>query len=304
MDLKGNFMAISTKLLRMQLAFFKPFVNGCTIETARVGQAKLGELMANTYKSKVLYSPQIFRNFIGEWVAPKLQKSDCVILYLHGGGYVAGDIDYAKGFGTTLAAKNSMKVFCAAYRLAPEYRYPAALEDAMTAYEYLLESGYESRQIFLCGESAGGGLIYALALKLKAEGRELPAGIIAISPWTDLTASGASYEANRECDPSMTRERLAYYAELYADNYQDPYVSPIFGELDQMPPSLIFVGGDEIMLDDAVEMHRRLLAAGSRSELVVTPEMWHGYVLYGVGEAKKDYERIAEFIKEAGNGRA
>lgn len=302
-DLKGNLMAISSKLLRMQLAFFKPFVNGCTIETARIGQAKLGDLMANTYKNKVLYSPKIFRNFLGEWVAPKSQKSDCVILYLHGGGYVAGDIDYAKGFGTTLAAKNGVKVFCAAYRLAPEYRYPAALEDAVTAYEYLLESGYENSQIFLCGESAGGGLIYALTLKLKDAGRELPAGIIAISPWTDLTGSGASYEQNRECDPSMTRERLQYYAELYADDYRDPYVSPLFGALDNMPPSLIFVGGDEVMLDDAVEMHRRLQAAGSRSELVVTPEMWHGYILYGVSEAKKDHEKIAAFLKETQNGR-
>lgn len=298
-------MAISTKLLRMQLAFFKPFVNGCTIETARMGQAKLGELMANTHKSKVLYSPQIFRNFIGEWIAPKQQASDCVILYLHGGGYVAGDIDYAKGFGTILAAKNSMKVFCAAYRLAPEYPYPAALEDAMTAYEYLLENGYESRQIFLCGESAGGGLSYALTLRLKATGRALPAGIIAISPWTDLTASGASYEINRECDPSMTRERLAYYAQLYAaeEPCTNPFLSPLFGQLDHMPPSLIFAGGDEILLDDAVQLHKRLLEAGSPSELVVTPGMWHGYVLYGVRESKKDHEKISKFLKEAGDGR-
>ncbi len=294
-------MEISTKFLRMQLSFFKSFVNGCTIETARHGQAKLGDLMASSHKNKVLYSPQIFRNFIGEWIAPKAQKSDCVILYLHGGGYVAGDIDYAKGFGTTLAAKYGVKVFCAAYRLAPEHRYPAALEDAATAYDYLLSTGYDSRQIILCGESAGGGLIYALALKRKAEGKDLPAGIIAISPWTDLTASGASYEKNRECDPSMTRERLAYYAALYTDDYQNPYVSPVFGELDHMPPSIIFVGGDEIMLDDAVSMHRRLLAAGSRSELMIAPEMWHGYILYGVAEAKKDYEKIAEFIEELQN---
>ncbi len=296
-------MAISSKLLRMQLAFFKPFVNGCTIETARAGQAKLGELMAGSHKNKVLYSPQIFRHFLGEWIAPKSQKSDCVILYLHGGGYVAGNIDYAKGFGTTLAAKNGVKVFCAAYRLAPEYRYPAALEDAMEAYEYLLESGYESRQIFLCGESAGGGLIYALTLRRKAEGKDLPAGIIAISPWTDLTASGASYEKNREADPSMTKERLAYYARLYADDYRNPYVSPLFGDLTHMPPSLIFAGGDEIMLDDAVCMHSRLLESGSRSELIVTPDMWHGYILYGVSEAKKDHEKIAAFLEEAQYGR-
>lgn len=289
-------MAISTKLLRMQLSIFKPFVNGCTIEAARTTQDKLGELMAHTHRNKVLYSPQIFHHFVGEWVVPKSQRGDAVLLYLHGGGYVAGDLDYAKGFGTILAAKYGIRVFCVAYRLAPEHRYPAALEDAMEAYDYLLSCGYENSRIFLCGESAGGGLAYALCLKRKQAALPLPAGIVAISPWTDLTASGASYEINQDCDPTMTRERLAYYASLYADDLRNPFVSPLFGELDHMPSSLIFVGGDEIMLDDAAGLHERLLAAESRSELVVTPEMWHGYPLYGVPEAKKDFEKIAEFL--------
>lgn len=294
-------MAISSKLLRMQLALLKPFINGCTLETARHGQAKLGELMATSGKSRVCYSPHIFRNFIGEWIAPKAQLLDGVILYLHGGGYVAGDIDYAKGFGTVLAAKNGVKVFCAAYRLAPENQFPAAVDDALEAYEYLLSSGYHSGQILLCGESAGGGLIYSLALKLKHLGRPLPAGFIAISPWTDLTLSGRSYEINRENDPSMTKERLAYYAEQYVgeDDRKNPLASPLFGELEGLPPSLIFVGGDEIMLSDAAVFHQRLLDASCRSSLVITPGMWHGYVLYGLHETKGDHEKISTFIKDA-----
>lgn len=297
-------MALSSKLIRMQLEFFKPFVNGCSIETARMGQAGLGNLMVNTHKSKVLYSTELFREFVCEWVVPKTQKYSSVILYLHGGGYVAGDINYAKGFGTILAAKNGIRVLCAAYRLAPEYKYPAALDDAMTAYMYLLDNGYSGDQIILCGESAGGGLIYALTLRLKAEGKPLPAGIIAISPWTDLSLSGASYDKNIDCDPSMMKTRLKYYAELYTDDFMNPYVSPIFGDLNNMPPSLIFAGGDEILLDDAVGMHEKLTECGNQSELIVSPGMWHVYILYGVREANGDHKKITEFIKGLASGGA
>ena len=115
-----------------------------------------------------------------------------VILYLHGGGYTCGSLEYAKGFAATLADECGVRVFCAAYRLAPEHRYPAALDDALEAYRYLLKKGYPARQILLCGESAGGGLIYALCLRLRAEKLPLPCGLIAISPW-----SGPDADAGR-----------------------------------------------------------------------------------------------------------
>ena len=191
-------MAFSTKLLRMQLELFKPFVNGCTLEVARSGQDKLGQLMARTHQSEVEYEEAVFPCFSGEWIRPRQRRRRGVILYLHGGGYVAGDISYARGYGTILCAKNGMDVFCAAYRLAPEAPYPAALEDAQQAYQYLLDSGYMPQEILLCGESAGGGLIYALALQLRDQGKPLPACLIAISPWVDLTLSGKSYEENRQ----------------------------------------------------------------------------------------------------------
>lgn len=295
---RGLLMPISTKFIRMQLDILKPFLSGCSLATTRKGQEKLGMLMAGTHKKMVKYAEHAFDGFVGEWVTPKSPKCNGVILYLHGGGYVAGDIDYAKGFGSILAAKNGISVFCAAYRLAPEHPYPAALEDALTAYRYLLDSGYTGDQIILCGESAGGGLIYSLCLRLKERGMSLPCGIMAISPWTDLTLSGKSYKTNAKCDPSMTKKRLHYYASMYAKEWTDPFVSPLFGALDGMPPSLIFVGGDEIMLDDAVEMHKKLRESGSASELVVTPKMWHGYVLYGIRETKKDHETMARFITE------
>ncbi len=291
-------MTLSTSLLRSQLAFFKPFLQDCSIETVRAGQDKLGLLMAGRLRSKLTYAPVVFRHFVGEWIVPAAPSRDGVILYLHSGGYVAGDLEYARGFGSVLAAKNNVRVFCAAYRLAPEHPFPAALEDALAAYQLLLDTGYEGRQIMLCGESAGGGLIYSLAVRLKELGMPLPGGLIAISPWSDLTASGKSYQKNREKDPTMQEARLRFYAECYTDEPANPLVSPLFADLNGMPPSLIFVGGDEIMLDDAALLHQKLLDAGCESLLTVTPDMWHGYILYGVSEAKRDLETIRHFLYE------
>ena len=294
-------MAISTKLLRMQLELFKPLINGCTLEVARSGQDKLGQLMARTHQSEVEYESVSFPCFDGEWIRPKQCRRRGVILYLHGGGYVAGDIDYAKGYGTILCAKNGMEVFCAAYRLAPEAPFPAALEAAQTAYQYLLDSGYAQQEIVLCGESAGGGLIYALTLKLREQGRPMPAALIAISPWTDLTLSGESYEKNRQRDPSLTRDRLDFFAQQYLqgrEQAENPLVSPLFAKLDGMPPSLIFVGGDEILLDDACRLASGLSEAGCSVQLQVRQNMWHAYILYGVREARQDEEKIHAFIEE------
>lgn len=291
-------MEISSKLLRLQISLFKSFLNGCNIEKARLVQSKMGNLISSLHKSKVCYDTKIFKDFIGEWIAPKSQKLNGVILYLHGGGYVLGDIDYAKGFGTTLSALANIKVFCAAYRLAPEFPFPAALDDALVAYKYLLDSGYSANQIILCGESAGGGLILSLTLKLKELSLPLPSGIIAISPWCDLTLSGNSFITNKVKDPLLTKERLSYYASIYSSDTSNPFVSPLLGELSSFPSTLIFAGSDEILLDDSVMLHKKLINSGNISKLFVANEMWHAYILYGVKEAKRDLKIITEFIKE------
>lgn len=169
-------------------------------------------------------------------------------------------MNYAKGFGTILACQNKIPVCCVAYRLAPENAFPAALTDALNAYRFLILEGYSPENIILCGESAGGGLAYALALKLKEEKLEMPCGIIAVSPWSDLTLSGVSYDKNLENDPSMTKKRLKFYADCYTDQPELPLVSPLFGDLANLPPSLIFAGGDEILLSDSEELHERLVS--------------------------------------------
>lgn len=289
-------MALSAKTIKKQLHLLKPLLSATSLETCRRGQNKLGELMGARQSGRVLYKEHAFADFTGAWVIPKDERRQGVLLYLHGGGYTCGDLEYAKGVAANLAVQSGTRVFCAAYRLAPEHRFPCALEDALCAYRYLLEKGYAPRHITLCGESAGGGLCYALCLKLKEEALPLPCGIIAISPWTDLTASGESYTKNREVDPSISQKVLSYYADCYCDDRQDPLVSPLFGDMTKMPPSLIFVGGDEIMLDDAALLHENLLSAGCKSELYIASERWHAYVLYDLEENRDDWQRINRFL--------
>lgn len=290
-------MSFSEKFLRAQLNLSKPFMNDSSLEFVRRGQNRLGELMAMIHKRDVYFENVEFSDFTGAWAYPRDEVRDGAVLYLHGGGYTCGTLEYAKGFGATIAAKCGTRVFCAAYRLAPEYPFPAALDDALCAYEYLISSGYSPNNIVLCGESAGGGLIYALCLKLKQLGRELPAGLIAISPWSDLAASGESYEINKNDDPSMEQARLDFFAKCYCKDRLDPLVSPLFGDLCGMPPSLIFVGGDEIMLDDSRLLHEKLLSLGSKSTLVVAKNMWHAYVLYGLKDRECDMEQINDFLR-------
>lgn len=297
---------LNEKFVRFHLDVFKPFLAGCSLKTARDSQDKLGALMATIHKNSVTFKECNFDEFECSFALPTDELWDGVMLYLHGGGYTCGDIEYAKGVGATLACECGIKVMCPAYRLAPEAPFPAAVEDALTAYKYLLQNGVAPEKIVLCGESAGGGLIYALCLKLKQEGIALPSGLIAMSPWTDLTMSGQSFEKNREIDPSLTRERLVFYSDCYCfgdnENHDEnaaknPLISPLFGDLKDLPPSLIIVGGDEILLDDSVMMNKALKKAGCRSSLVVTKGMWHAYVLYCLDGHENDFDRMNKFLK-------
>lgn len=291
-------MALSVKTIKAQMSMLMPLLSSCKLETIRKGQNKIGEMMEAKYRSQVLLREHPFPNFESAWVIPKDQRRPGVILYLHGGGFTCGDLEYAKGFGSTLAVQCGVRVLCAAYRLAPENPYPAALEDAVEAYRYLLDKGYPAARITLCGESAGGGLCYSLCLKLRELELPQPSGIITLSPWTDLTASGPSYEQNRKVDVSMTEKLLDFFASVYTDDREDPLVSPLFGDLTEMPPSLIFAGGDEIMLSDSETLHKKLLEAGRVSKLVVTPGRWHAYLLYGLEEDQKDFSLMNEFLNK------
>ena len=291
-------MAISAKTMRAQLARLSPLLKSCSLETIRKGQDMLGELTEAKYKKRVITKEHSFENFKGAWIIPRDERRQGVILYLHGGGYTCGGLDYASGYGAMLAVQTGTRVFCIAYRLAPENPYPAALEDALEAYQYLLSKGYASDHIALCGESAGGGLCYALCLKLREQSQPMPCGIIGISPWTDLTMSGESYKENLEQDPSLTIEQLQFYADNYTNDKENPYVSTLFADLSELPPSLIFAAENEIMYSDAAVFHQKLLDSGCKSQFISKDERWHAYVVYGLAEDQKEYAAINRFLNQ------
>lgn len=296
-------MKLYTKILRAELSAVNKISDVCPTDKSRIVMDKIGTALTLRHGFGADFKDVDSAEFRAKYIIPRDIRHKGIILYLHGGGYILGGMDYAKGFGTLLAAQTGVKVCCLAYRLAPEHRFPAAVTDAYNAYLFLLQSGYPSEKIVLCGESAGGGLIYSLALRLKANGCPLPRGMIAISPWTDLTLSGGSYRKNRGNDPSMTEKRLRYYAECYTDRFTDPYASPLFGDLKGLPPSLILAGGHEIMLSDSVALHKRLISCGCRSALDIAPEMWHVYLMYNTAEAKIGYEKINIFLEAVFNGK-
>lgn len=306
--------------MRSQLELTKPFTDGSKLETARNIQDKLGKLMHFTRRHDVVVHDRVKGELHAELIVPRDELRGGIILYLHGGGYVCGTSDYARGFASVLSAECGMKVVSADYRLAPEAPFPAALDDAYEVYCEILSHGVDASKIILAGESAGGGLAYSLCLKLRDEGKPLPAGIVAISPWCDLTLSGESYEENREKDPSLTIERLEFFSDCYIGAYSEeeiskikkiaaqakgdpeqkknPYVSPMFADLSDMPPSLIFAGEDELLLSDAISMKDKLFASGCDATLITKPNMWHAYILYGLKNVKSDFDKINEFVKK------
>ncbi len=289
-------MPLSVAAVRKQLALAKPLLTSCSLPTMRKGQNMLGELMHHIHKQEVYTRSHTFERFEGSWILPRDERRQGVILYLHGGGYTCGDLPYAEGFATLLAAKCSTRVFCAAYRLAPEHPFPAALDDALEAYRYLLQKGYAASHITLCGESAGGGLCFALCQRLRECSLPLPCGIIAVSPWTDLTASGTSYVDNCDRDPCITTAMLDFFATQYTTDRTNPLVSPLFAELRGIPPTITFVGENELMKSDAEELHKRLVAVGTDSTLYVKPDRWHAYVVYGLEEDEDNLVRIDRFL--------
>ncbi len=283
--------------VRAQIRLLKPILDKFSIKTSRGFQDSLGEIMAGSLTSKVSFEPVPLCGLDACFAVPKeMVPGGGVILYLHGGGYVAGCLNYARGAAGVLAVETKQKVLAVAYRLAPENPFPAALDDALSAYQYLLDNGFG--RIALAGESAGGGLIFALCLKLKELGLPQPEKLVSLSPWTDLTFTGQSHIDNRRKDPTLSIKALHIAADAYAQGQQsNPLVSPIYGDLTGLPPSLIFAGSCELLLDDARMLADRLNECGCNCELIVEDGLWHVYVLFKIPEARKALNKIAAFLE-------
>jgi acetyl esterase/lipase len=239
----------------------------------------------------------------GEWISTPGVVSQHVILYLHGGGYVAGSVKESRGLASMISRVSSARVLSIDYRLAPEAVFPAAVEDAVTAYQWLLSAeGITPDNVVVAGDSAGGGLTAATLLKLRDDGIALPAAAVCLSPWTDLANTGGSFKSKVDVDPSVRPEELEFDARQYLgrEDPRNPLASPLYADLHGLPPLLIQVGTSEILLDDSVRLADRLKGAGVDVELDIWKDMIHVFPALGpsVPESRQAIDQIGKFIRE------
>ncbi|HJH96871.1 MAG: alpha/beta hydrolase [Ruminococcus sp.] len=225
-----------------------------------------------------------------------------VVLQLHGGGYIGKMKNAYRDFAVLYARMPGERaVLSVDYRVAPEDPYPAALEDAYAAYQWLLEMGCRGSQIIVAGDSAGGGLALALCLYLKDKGEPLPKKLVLMSPWTDLAATGDSYETNFEKDPLFgnTTDSMIYSNAYYGENDpKTPYISPLYGNYEGFPPMLFQVGGSEMLLSDSARAAKKAKAAGCEVQLTIYDEMFHVFQLgmKKMKESREAWKEIEEFL--------
>lgn len=237
----------------------------------------------------------------GEWIAAPGAGDERTSYWLHGGGYCIGSINTHRGLLARISAASGARALAVDYRLAPEDPFPAAVEDAVAAYRWLLSTGVDPAQVIIGGDSAGGGLTVATLVALRDTGEPLPAAAVCISPWTDLALTGESLITKAEADPmieidGITRVRDAYVG---AADPRAPLVSPLYADLSGLPPMLVHVGESEVLLSDSTRLAERAEAAGVNVTLEVWPEMihvWHFFAAM-LPEAQQAIDRIGDFVR-------
>lgn len=222
------------------------------------------------------------------------------ILYLHGGGYVGGSPESHKGMTSALPAKTKMKLWSLDYRLAPEAPFPAAVDDVILAYTALIDIAGSASQIVIAGDSAGGGLTLTSMLKAKELGLPMPAGLVLLSPWTNLKMDRWSHKTQIEKDFLASPEMLEKMAGWYAGHHDrtHPHISPAYGDLSDLPPMLIHVGSEEILMSDSVLLAERAGGAGVDITLKIWPDMPHVFQMFAkfLDPAERSIDEIANWI--------
>jgi acetyl esterase/lipase len=235
-------------------------------------------------------------------IAHKHSRLDRLVLYLHGGGHVSGKPALYRDFTWRVAEATRARVVIVDHRLAPEHPFPAAIDDAVTAYRALVAGGADPRRITVMGESSGGGLALAMLLRLRDEGTPLPTAAVVFSPWTDLALTGPSMRDNADADPMIQSREAPRLAACYlaGADPRTPYASPLYGDPTGLPPTLIQVGSDEVLLDDSVRMAERMRGAGCEVELEVWPRMPHAWQLWArvMPEARTALEHVGAFVEK------
>ena len=263
----------------------------------------LGQLVPNAKNTSV--RPFYIDDIPCEWVScnsydPSENEKTKVILYLHGGGYIVGSPKTHRQITSRLALMTGARVLAVDYRKGPDHLYPAAHHDALTAYSWLLKKGYISKNIAIVGDSAGGNLSIGLSIILRDKGMSQPAALGLMSPWTNMSATFNSNYDNRKTDPYLPYKRLKEAARLYAGNkpLNDPMLSPVFADLNNLPPTIIHCSNIEIIMDDSKEFAKSSISYGNTVELKIfdgVPHVWQFFNIY-LPEAYESLREISDFL--------
>jgi epsilon-lactone hydrolase len=295
-------LSLRAELVRLGLRWFVKSMtgSGSSVEAMRRQAALLGLLVPLPPRGTAVTRVEL-DGVEAVSIATPESLGDRHVLYLHGGGYVSGKPALYRDFTWRIAAAARARVVIIAHRLAPEHPFPAALDDAVAAYRALLSDGADPRRMAVIGESAGAGLALGMLLKLRDEGSRLPAAAVAISPWTDLALTGDSIRRNAKADPMIRSDEGPRLVSCYlaGADPRTPYASPLYGDPTGLPPTLIHVGSDEVLLDDSVRMAERMRAAGCEVELEVWPRMPHAWHVWArvMPEARSAIERVGAFVQ-------
>jgi acetyl esterase/lipase len=261
------------------------------------------EALAQNFRTKIKLTciPVSANGVPAEWITTTATSTERVILYFHGGSFNSGSIMSHRSLAANIAHAAKARALIIDYRLAPEYPFPAAVEDAKTAYQWLLENHVNPNNIIVAGDSCGGGLALSLLIALRDEELPLPAAAVCLSPWMDLTCTGESWETNRRKDIMLDPGALRKSAQLYLgeSDPRTPLASPLYGDLRRLSPILIQVGSSELLLSDAKCFAEQAQAAGTKVTLQVWKGMqheWH-FAANILPEAKQAIQQIGQFIQ-------
>jgi hypothetical protein len=257
---------------------------------ARPKPADLAEMRANSdarakqfpVPADAVVEPVTVNGVKAEWSRTPRADRGSALLYLHGGGYVLGSLDSHRHVAVEIGRVAGMRTLAIDYRMAPEHPFPAAVEDTVAAYRYLLDSGVAPADICIAGDSAGGGLAVGALLAFKDAGLPMPGACWALSPWIDMEALGQSFTDRAATDPTVQREGILWMAKTYmaGADPKHPHAAPVYGDLTGLPPMLIQVGSVETLLDDSLLLARKAALAGVPVDLQIWPEMIHVWHLY------------------------
>jgi len=289
-------VSLRTRILRKLVALQMSGWSRGSIEAQRARQERTTKYVR--LPADIHCRPVSVAGIAAEWIeAPGADSG--VLLHLHGGAFALGSINVSREWVARLARATRTRALIIDYRLAPEHPYPAALDDATAAYLWLLQEGVEPSGIILAGGSAGGGLALSTLVRLRDTGHPFPAGAVFMSPWMDLALTGDSIQEKAQADPILAASDLDTYAGYYAGKVKrtEPLLSPLYADLRGLPPLLIQVGSEEILLDDAVRCAGKARAAGVDVTLEIWDGMFHVFQMFPfLSETRRALESIAAFV--------